>query len=101
MGATSNHYGDVANWVEKVIESCETPLQEITARKLVRLFEKKYSYLEYAVYRDLCRRLQLKLDELFFELGKLCLEEKSLKQKIKNTILEIRKIESELKNDKR
>jgi len=63
MGATSNHYGDVANWVEKVIESCETPLQEVTARKLVRLFEKKYSYLEYAVYRDLCRRLQLKLDE--------------------------------------
>jgi hypothetical protein len=69
MGATSNHYGDVANWIEKVIDSCETPLQEVTARKLVRLFEKKYSYLEYAVYRDLCRRLQHKLDEkVYFRL---------------------------------
>jgi hypothetical protein len=63
MAATSNHYGDVANWIEKVIDSCEHPLQENSARKLVRLFEKRYSYLEYPVYRDLCRRLQNKLDE--------------------------------------
>jgi hypothetical protein len=63
MAATSNHYGDVSIWIEKVIDSCETPLQEVTARKLVRLFEKKYSYLEYPVYRDLCRRLEHKLDD--------------------------------------
>ena len=66
MASTSNHYGDVANWIEKVIDSCETPLQEISARKLVRLFEKKYSYLEYPVYRELCRRLQNKLDNKFY-----------------------------------
>jgi len=41
MGSISNHYGDVANWIEKVINSCETPLQEIAARKLIRLFEKR------------------------------------------------------------
>jgi hypothetical protein len=41
MASTSNHYGDVANWIEKVIISCETPLQEIAARKLIRLFEKR------------------------------------------------------------
>jgi hypothetical protein len=66
MASTSNHYGDVANWIEKVIDSCETPLQEISARKLVRLYEKQYSYLDYPVYRELCRRLQNKLDNKFY-----------------------------------
>lgn len=41
--------------------------------------------------------LQLKLDALFYKLGSLCLQEKKLKKEIKNTILEIEKIESELK----
>lgn len=66
MASTSNHYGDVANWIEKVIDSCETPLQEISARKLVRLYEKQYSYLDYPVYKELCRRLQNKLDNKFY-----------------------------------
>jgi hypothetical protein len=66
MAATSNHYGDVANWIEKVIDSCETPLQEISARKLVRLYEQQYSYLDYPVYRDLCRRLHHKLNDKFY-----------------------------------
>lgn len=66
MASTSNHYGDVANWIEKVIDSCETPLQEISARKLVRLYEQQYSYLDYPVYRDLCRRLRNKLDNKFY-----------------------------------
>ena len=66
MGTNSKHYGDIANWVESVIDSCETPLQEIAARKLVRLYEKKYSYLEYSVYRELCSRLNSKLDEKFY-----------------------------------
>jgi hypothetical protein len=42
MAATSNHYGDVANWIEKVIDSCETPSQEAAARRLVRQFEIQY-----------------------------------------------------------
>jgi len=66
MGATSNHYGDVANWVEKVIDSCETSLQEVSARKLVSLYEKQYSYLEFSVYHELCRRLRNKLDSKFY-----------------------------------
>ena len=66
MASTSNHYGDVANWIEKVIDSCETSLQENSARKLVRLYEKQYSYLDYPVYRELCRRLQHKLDNKFY-----------------------------------
>ena len=39
MGATSNNINDIAIWVEKVIDSCETPMQEVYARKLIRLFE--------------------------------------------------------------
>ena len=66
MASTSNHYGDVAIWIEKVIDSCETPLQEISARKLVRLYENQYSYLDYPVYRELCRRLNDKLDDKFY-----------------------------------
>jgi hypothetical protein len=66
MASNSNHYGDVVNWIEKVIDSCETSLQEITARKLVRLYEEQYSYLDYPVYRELCRRLRDKLDNKFY-----------------------------------
>jgi hypothetical protein len=43
MGAISNHYGDVQNWVEKVIDSCETHKQTHSARKLVLNFEKQMS----------------------------------------------------------
>ena len=77
MASTSNHYGDVANWIEKVIDSCETPLQEISARKLVRLYEKQYSYLDYPVYRELCRRLQNKLDNKFYSRVENQLEQKN------------------------
>lgn len=41
MGATSKHPGDIAIWIEKVIVSCKTPMQEIAARKLIQNFEKK------------------------------------------------------------
>jgi hypothetical protein len=38
MAATSRHYGDVNKWIEKVIDSCTTPLQECSARRLISLF---------------------------------------------------------------
>ena len=38
MAATSKHYGDVYKWLEKIIDSCTTPLQESSARRLIRLF---------------------------------------------------------------
>ncbi len=41
MKKRSNHYGDVAKWIEKVIDSCETYQQTFTAKQLVRNFEKQ------------------------------------------------------------
>ena len=41
MEQRSTHYGDVAKWIEKVIDSCETYQQTHTARQLVRNFEKQ------------------------------------------------------------
>jgi len=41
MEKRSTHYGDVAKWIEKVIDSCETYQQTHSARRLVRNFEKQ------------------------------------------------------------
>ena len=38
MEKRSTHYGDVAKWIEKVIDSCETREQTFTAKKLIRNF---------------------------------------------------------------
>ena len=37
----SRHYGDVQNWIEKVIDSCETYEQTRSARRLIWNFEKQ------------------------------------------------------------
>ena len=66
MASISNHYGDVANWVEKVINSCETPQQEISARKLVRLFEKRLLAEESELYMYYTRHLNDVLDHKFY-----------------------------------
>ena len=39
---TKPHYGDVARWIERVIDSCETPKQVKSAERLIRLFESQY-----------------------------------------------------------
>ena len=41
MENRSTHYGDVAKWIEKVIDSCETYQQTITTKQLVINFEKQ------------------------------------------------------------
>lgn len=41
MDKRSTHYGDVAKWIEKVIDSCETYQQTFTAKQLVRNFAKQ------------------------------------------------------------
>ena len=41
MDKRSTHYGDVAKWIEKVIDSCETYQQTFTTKQLVRNFEKQ------------------------------------------------------------
>jgi hypothetical protein len=65
MAATSRHYGDIAVWINKVIDSCDHPLQEITARKLVRNFE---NYLERSGMdvwerQSLIRPMQFRIEE--------------------------------------
>ena len=41
MEKRSTHYGDVAKWVEKVIDSCEKYEQIFGAKKLICNFEKQ------------------------------------------------------------
>ena len=62
MAATSKHYGDVVIWIEKVINSCETPIQELTARRLVRLFESQYQNIDRELDWSLSGKLRMSLD---------------------------------------
>jgi hypothetical protein len=72
MASTSKHHGDVAIWIEKVINSCETSLQEIAARKLVRLFESQYEDIDRELDWALSRRLRNALDtKLYSRMDKL------------------------------
>jgi hypothetical protein len=41
MENRSTHYGDVAKWIEKVIDSCETREQTFTVKKLISNFAKQ------------------------------------------------------------
>ena len=41
MENRSTHYGDVSNWIEKIIDSCETIEQTFTAKRLIRNFRKQ------------------------------------------------------------
>ena len=38
MENRSRHYGDIAKWIEKVIDSCETREQTFVAKRLIRNF---------------------------------------------------------------
>jgi hypothetical protein len=66
MASTSKHHGDVAIWIEKVINSCETPLQELAARKLTHLFEIQYRDIDRELGWVLSRRLRDALDNKFY-----------------------------------
>ena len=41
MENRSTHYGDVSKWIEKVIDSCETEQQSLTALTLITNFAKQ------------------------------------------------------------
>ena len=48
MAANSNHYGDVFNWIMKVIDSCDEYPQIFTAHRLVDNFcKQEYPTLEW------------------------------------------------------
>lgn len=63
MGATSKHPGDVAIWIERVIDSCQTPLHEIGARALIRQFEKNLIEQRHPNYMEFSRQLRDRLDQ--------------------------------------
>ena len=67
MAATSKHDEDIALWIEKVIDSCTSPLQEITARNLIRQFEEKLIREESPSYWYYSRILNDKLDFLYYD----------------------------------
>ena len=47
MAARSNQPGDIIVWIENIIASCTHPMQEIAARKLIDLFDKKLERTKY------------------------------------------------------
>jgi hypothetical protein len=63
MAATSKHYGDVAIWIEKVIDSCKTQEQDRVARNLIAQFTRVYHDLEFVVLNKLTRDLSIRLDD--------------------------------------
>jgi hypothetical protein len=64
MAAKSKHYGDIAIWIEEVIDSCNHPLQEVVARKLIRNFGKQLDRLDMDVHLrySIIRPLELQLE---------------------------------------
>lgn len=74
MAAASKHYGDVNVWIEKIIDSCDSTIQQLTIYKLIYQFEKmldKDKTLEFYFKRNIIRQLEIKLenkiDKLFDE----------------------------------
>ena len=66
MAATSKHYGDVNKWIERVIDSCTTRLQECSARRLIRLFGEgleQSGEIDNATIRYMESTLRYRLDE--------------------------------------
>jgi len=74
MEAVNKHYGDVNTWIEKIIDSCDSPKQEQTIQNLINQFEKMLdndSKLDSNFCRTLIRNLEIrinnKIDELFYK----------------------------------
>lgn len=73
MENRSRHYGDVAKWIEKVIDSCETFQQTFTANTLLRNFgnqlmknnpDKYWRDLQYSVVWPLQDKIRYKRNQL-------------------------------------
>jgi len=67
MAAKGKNWFDVLKWVEKVIESCETPLQGIAAKKLVKLYLAKYEKEVVSIELTIYYQLMEKLDNIKYE----------------------------------
>lgn len=71
MEAVNKHYGDVNTWIEKIIDSYDSPKQEQTIQNLINQFEKMLdndSKLDINFRRTLIRNLEISLDDKFDEL---------------------------------
>ena len=68
MAAKSKHYGDIAIWIAKVIDSCNHPLQEVVARKLLRNFEKQLDRegMDFNTRYEMIKKLEYKLEDRYW-----------------------------------
>jgi hypothetical protein len=73
MKKRSRHYGDVANWIEKTIDSCKTRDQVFSCQKLIHNFEntKEFKSLDlnirWRVKVPLEMKFKSKLKELMYD----------------------------------
>ena len=59
MASNSKHYGDVFNWIKKVVDSCTTTEQIQSANKLIDNFEGYCdNYISKSAYYKMSRELQ-------------------------------------------
>jgi hypothetical protein len=72
MGNRSKHYGDVAKWVESVIDYCVTIEQVWSARELVRNFRIQLGWSEYEgmLRWDIIRPLEDKVNVMIEKLSR-------------------------------
>jgi hypothetical protein len=71
MAAVSNHYGDVNTWIEKIIDSCDSPKQEPTIYKLIIQFRKMLvedKSIKFDFRSNIIWQLERKLDNKIYEL---------------------------------
>ena len=68
MAAKNKHYGDIAIWIGKVIDSCNHPLQEVVARKLLRNFEKQLDRegMDFNTRYEMIKKLEYKLEDRYW-----------------------------------
>lgn len=72
MAATSERYGDLIIWVERVIDSCQNMEQIKTADRLLRLLDERLtkeldSELYFQVKISLLSKLRIREDSLYAE----------------------------------
>ena len=81
---TKTHYGDVARWIERVIDSCETQKQIKSAERLIRLFESQYyGDLTFSEMNSTSRSLLRRCVEKWGDILEEKLEKKKKKKKDK------------------
>lgn len=80
--STNPHYGDVVRWIERVIDSCETPRQTKSAERLIRLFESQYhGDLTFSEMHSVSRSLFTRSTEKWGDLLEKKLDKKKDKKK--------------------